>query len=232
MKSKSDYPKVLIATPIAEHKYYCINLFIQNVKTLSYPNTEFILIDNSKDPKAHEMVEEFNPDVNVEYSGFYDTTRASQCASYNRIREIFLEGDYDYLFTLESDQFPHESIIEDLMVNDVDICGAVYLIFGLAGDGVGTPCVTTGKFAFVNSAVRETFMSFHEMDGSLHKISGGCGLGCTLIKRKVVEAIEFRYHRCHADTYFHRDAHRKGFETWVDTRFMIEHYASAYPDYF
>ena len=227
-----NFPKVLIATPIAEHKYYCINDFIKNVKELSYPNSDFIMVDNSKDEKACELVKEFNPGVSVEHSGFYGTTRKSQEKSYERIREKFLKGGYDYLFTLESDLFPPEGIIEELMANDKDVCGAVYMIKGASCKNTSVPCVTTGKFAFVNGRVQEAFMSFFELDGELKRIHGGCGLGCALIKRKVLEKVRFRSDMCHCDTYFHRDAHRLGFETWIDTRFIIPHYPSQYPEWF
>ena len=198
---------------------------------------DILLVDNSKDENAHLIVKDFNPDIEVVYSPFGGTTRKSQCDAYNLIRQRFLDGDYDYLMVIESDLIPHESIIEDLMANNKDICGAVYFIHGEdqvteeAPKG-GVPCVTTGKFPWNGACFRESFMDWSEINGELRETMGGCGLGCTLIKRKVLEEIEFRWDTCHADTYFHRDAHRKGFSTWVDTRFIIPHYSSPYPDYF
>lgn len=230
-RSRKSFPKVLIATPLAEHKYYCINDFIKNVEAIDYPNYDFIIVDNSPNKEAHEVVKEHNPDVRVEYVPFSGTTRSSQADAYNFIREVFLAGDYDYLFTLESDLFPREFIIHELMANDKDICGAIYLIMN--GEGVFTiPCVTTGKFIWTGDLFREGFVEWTALDGELKRIHGGCGLGCTLIKRKVIEELGFRYDTSHADTYFHRDAHRLSFETWIDTGLMISHYPSFYPEHF
>lgn len=222
----------MIAAPIYEHKYYCINDYIRNLKELSYPNKDILLVDNSKNPGAHKLVKEFNDGVTVEYIGFYETTRASQCEAYNRIRDVFLAGDYEYLVTIESDLFPPEDIIEQLIANDKDICGCPYQIFGQNAKNAGILCVTTGKITYKDGVFQESFMCFEELDGELKQVQGGIGLGCVVIKRKVLEEIKFRWNDCHADTYFHRDAHRRGFETWLDTRFIIPHYPSEYPEYF
>ncbi len=231
MFSSGKYPKVLIAAPIYEHKYYCIQDYIDNCRQISYPNFDILLVDNSKDETAHKLVKEMNPDINIVYTGFFDTTRASQGMSYRYIRDEFLKGDYEYLMTIESDLFPHETIIEDLMANDKDICGAIYMLAG-SGGNLSVPCVTTGTFNNDGNRFREDFMDYREIDGKLKRVHGGCGLGCTLIKRKVLEEVEFMWSKCHADTYFHRDSHRKGFETWIDTRFVIFHDPSEYPSYF
>ena len=220
-----------MSAPIYEHKYYCIQDYIRNLRYLSYPNFDVLLVDNSKDPTAVQTVIDMNPDIEIVYTGFHETTRASQGISYQYIRKRFLEGDYEYLMIIESDLFPFAEIIEELMANDKDICGAVYMIGGKDGTG-SLPCVTTGKFMFSMGDFREGFMDFTEINGELKQIQGGCGLGCTIIKRKVLEDLDFRWDRCHTDTYFHRDAHRIGYETWIDTRFIIPHYPSAYPDYF
>jgi len=221
---------------VYEHKYYCIQDYIDNLKEFSYPNMDVLLVDNSKNEKAHEIVKELNPDIDIVYSAFGGNTRKSQCDAYNVIRERFLSGGYDYLMVVESDLFPPEGIIEELMSDDKDVCGAVYFIFGNDGKSgdleLGVPCVTTGKFPWNGVCFRESFMDWKEINGELRQINGGCGLGCTLIKRSVIEKVVFRWSKAHADTYFHRDAHRAGFETWVDTRFIIPHYPSAYPDYF
>ena len=228
---------MLIASPIYEHKYYCIQDYINNLKELSYTNKDILLVDNSLDPTAHTVLKELNPDIEIIYSPFGETTRKSQCDAYNVIRKRFLDGGYDYLMVIESDLIPPEDIIQSLMANDKDICGAVYFIFGIEGaDGeqsCGVPCITTGKFPWNGTHFRESFMAYSDLNGELRQTNGGCGLGCTLIKRKVIETVgDFRWDKCHADTYFHRDAHRHGFETWVDTRFIIPHYPCAYPEYF
>lgn len=194
---------------------------------------DFLLVDNSKDPEAHKLITELNPELEVIYSPFGGTTRKSQCDAYNVIRARVLDEGYDYLMIIESDLFPQEGIIEDLMANDKDIVGAPYLIYGQGNDCDATPCVTSGKFAPSPSGFRETFMEWSELDGTLKQTMGGCGLGCCLIKREVLETItSFKWAKSHADTYFHRDAHRLGFETWIDTRFMVDHHPSEYPEYF
>lgn len=191
-----------------------------------------MFVDNSPNQKSIDVVRELNPDMRIEQIPFAETTRASQANALNYIRDEFLKGDYEYLMMIECDVFPIEDITEHLMANDKDICGTPYLIGGVHND-TKTPCVTTGKYALRGGVPQESFMVWDELDGELKEVGGGIGLGCVLIKRSVLEALEFRWQGMqHADTHFHRDAHRKGFGVWLDTRFMTPHYPSVYPSYY
>jgi len=223
-----------LAAPIYEHKYYCINDYFKNLRELEYDgdNVDFLFVDNSKDVNAHKLLQEINPDMPIEYHGVGFTTRERQCNAYNYIREKFLEGDYEYLFIVESDLFPHESMLKDLMATNVDIVGAPYYLNLHKGKEHIIPCVTTGKFKAYGGAFQETFATFQDLDGELKSIGGGVGFGCILMRRTVLDKVIFTHDRCHADTYFHRDTKRAGFKTWLDTRFTVPHWSSEYPENF
>jgi hypothetical protein len=231
---KNGYPKVLVVAPIYEHKYYCINDYFTNLRNLEYPESkmDFLFVDNSQDMGAHRLLQELNPKMPIVYHGEGYSTRERQANAYNHLRDKFLDGDYEYLFIVESDLFPHESMLKDLMVNDVDIVGAPYYLNLHKSPEHIIPCVTTGKFKTLGGVMQETFASFQDLDGELKQIGGGIGFGCILLKREVLEKVVFTHDRCHADTYFHRDCHRAGFKTWLDTRFTVPHYSSEYPENF
>ena len=57
-------------------------------------------------------------------------------------------------------------------------------------------------------------------------ICSGAGLGCTLIRRRVLEAIPFRLvdgDGGHCDTYFNRDVLWGGFSQWADMTVRCGH---------
>ena len=79
----------------------------------------------------------------------------------------------------------------------------------------------------------ETWEEF--IDGSVRRIHG-CGIGCALIKREVLEQFKFRIEMLptgtpefhyHDDTYFYLDCWnaRPQHEVWIDTSRKIRHEA-------
>ena len=43
--------RVLVAMPTADKKDYCVDEFIEQIKTFTYPLYDIFVLDNSKDPK-------------------------------------------------------------------------------------------------------------------------------------------------------------------------------------
>ena len=57
-----------------------------------------------------------------------------------------------------------------------------------------------------------------------------CGLGCVLIKRNVLEKIEFRHIKDEEpwdDLWFCEDVREKGFKVYVDTSVRCKHYVNG-----
>ena len=66
------------------------------------------------------------------------------------------------------------------------------------------------------------------MNGTI-KQSYENGIGCTLIKRKVMEQIKFRIEKGqagHSDKYFYMDLWAKGINNFVDTSVFVRHFNS------
>ena len=54
----------------------------------------------------------------------------------------------------------------------------------------------------------------------------GCGLGCTLIERKVIEKISFTYYpdlKGHSDIFFANEVWKNGMRVFVDTSVICDH---------
>jgi hypothetical protein len=150
------------------------------------------------------------------------------CESQNLIRDVVLDEGYDYLFSLESDVFPQQKdIIERLMVHDLPIVSAPYFIdIGeashlLIGVLVKSFVAKHGLFGIILPKRYGFFL----MDGKL-KPTNQCGIGCSLIKREIIESTPFRYEKGmlqHSDSFFYLDLFRQGVPTYIDTAVFARH---------
>ena len=163
----------------------------------------------------------------------------------NLITKEFMKGDWDYLFFLDDDNpVPKDTLIK-LLEDDKDI--------------VGVPILTRRKdkekghwlCAFYGQSFNELRFYFpieeFRDEGYLHRVDA-VGMGCTLIKRKVLEKLHAKYRdyifeftavnlkkpielddrvigarRMSEDLEFSERASDMGFEIWIDTRIRPIH---------
>jgi hypothetical protein len=204
----SKIPKVLVGTITYHGKDYCREEFEWRRISLTYDNYE---------------IKEIWTDT------FKGTSRDRITQGYNQLLEYFFESDYDYLLTLEADIIPPRYIIEALMEHNKDVISALYLIGPIKNR---YPCAFSGKkFRLKHPDGKETTgiqsYDFNQIDGSVIECPGGTGLGCCLIKRKVLQDIGcFRYGEAHCDMYFHEDLYKKGYKGYVDSSILCKHYGN------
>jgi hypothetical protein len=108
-------------------------------------------------------------------------------AKHNQVREMFLAGDYDALFMTENDMVLPIDTLKRLVAVNSDVAYGLY-------------CSRHGRYRWL--AFLE-IMGYHGLSVSDSenlakehwgqvKETKGIGMGCTLIKRKVLEEITFR----------------------------------------
>lgn len=106
--------------------------------------------------------------------------------AYKRLREIFLSGNYDVLWIVENDVIPPPSALEKMLAVPADIVYGVYLfrrgkpVVNIVHARTGNP-ITESPQAWAASITTGAVID-----------CGGKGFGCTLIRRHVLEALEFR----------------------------------------
>lgn len=145
--------------------------------------------------------------------------------NYNKARRFALDNGFDYLLTVEADMvIPSYALTKLLDTSEAQNAGVVY-----------------GLYVFKNSATWSAW-TYLDMDGGrainkdpalIHAYWGktmevaGVGLGCTLIRRDVLEAIEFRtdelHESVHNDWCFAYDLQQKGFKQVCDLRVVCGH---------
>lgn len=222
--------KILLASPINIVKSYCLYDWLDHIKQLTYPDLEIFLVDNSPTPEFSKKIASLGFNC-VWGDPKGRETRYFMMESNERCRIKFLSGDYDMLFSLECDMFPPKDIIQRLLVHDKDVCGTTYWTFhGYESQlQLWAIDILHTDYEKHKKEAKSRLMTFSEaqlfMDGRCKPIYAN-GIGCTLIKRWVLEKIHFRIDPLdvgHADSFFHQDLWLNGIENYVDTSIIPLH---------
>lgn len=227
------HPKVLVFSPTYDGKEYCRKEFVENVRRFTYPNFDFIMIDNTDTDKYYRMLRSQGiKTYRVPRGG---NSRIALANAQNFARQKALDEDYDYVLSLESDLFPPPDIIERLMMHSKQVVGALYLIGGTAPGMPKHPCVfvTAAKPNMIHGTRLITQEEHDEMveEGGLHKIHG-MGVGCTLISTHILKDYWFwtdnRFENKHSDVYFYMDLWNRKVPVYVDYDTPVEHKPSSW----
>lgn len=234
-EANAKYPRVLLGCPINIVKDYCLPSWLEMIKTLSYPNYDIYLIDNSRNPNYHKKLK-YAHNVKIDYhEPAKKEARVYMAESIERIRQRSVKRRYDYLFILECDIFPPKQIIELLLCQRKPVIGTGYWTESAENTRIQLLSNTMHDIYTYSSRV----LSFEEAimfyDGKTKPIFAN-GNGCILIERAVLELLTFHVDKDqpgHADTFFHNDLFHLGIENLVDTSIIPKHWNSrwsAVPD--
>jgi cellulose synthase/poly-beta-1,6-N-acetylglucosamine synthase-like glycosyltransferase len=223
-------PKVLVATPTYEGKNYCLKEFISNVASFTYPRSrfDFMIFDNSATPNNAKYInKEFGVKVNWrDYSGMGIIEKLAE--THEAIRQFAINNKYDYILHLESDVFPQEDVIEQLLWTKKKIIGVPYNLFGGGQRRVVTQGFQEGDIAqnYFSSSLNLAQLHHWFFDGTVRRVSTN-GIGCTLMKVSTIKNIPFRYvpnDDSAPDTWFTRDLMSMNIPYFVHTGMLAFHW--------
>lgn len=216
--------KVLVGTPHADVKNYCLPDYIMSINLLTYKNKKVMVVDNSATNKNKKLIEQLGVDA-VHIKRGNKSTRQLMAESSNYLRDITLKGNYDFLLHFEGDIIPPINVIERLLSHQLQVVSATYHIgFGSNSHLMIQEKEKAGLMELRTSNVAAGGDGKY-MDGKLHEVHA-CGLGMTLIHRSVLEKIEFRWDPnvdMHPDTFFAVDLLYAGIKQYVDTSILCKH---------
>lgn len=221
-------PKVLIFTPIYKAKDYCLDEFVENAQKLTYSNYEHIFVDNSDTKQYYyELKQRLEPKgYKVFHVNRGNNSREALARAQNFARRYMLEGDYKYFFSLESDIFPPENAIEELMKYVVPVVTGSYLI---GTKKFKLPCITIAEFNEELGAWGSRLLKRDELpqytDKGLVRVQAG-GMGCALIHRRVISKFKFTYDprfQGHSDIYFFNACFNNKIPVFVNTSLHCRH---------
>jgi GT2 family glycosyltransferase len=215
--------RVLVGTPTSDKKLYCQDDFIARVKSFTYPLRDFLIVDNSESRKNHKrLIKDDIKSIHVKPNNH--KVHRVLAMSHEEIRRYALKNNFDYLLHLESDVFPPIDVIQRLLIHNLPIVSAMYMIeFGQHSHLMAQEMETFGKIRETRNLKDGQDLNF--IDGKL-KPTFHCGLGCVLIRRDVLEQIQFRWEEgatIHPDGFFAGDVDALGYEKYIDTSILCRH---------
>ena len=223
--------KILIGSPTANIKDYCLDDWIKNVCDFTYKNCEIFICDNSETREYYSEIkkryahlgEKFNVG-RVTPSQFSLSYKHILAKSHDKVRMYALENEFDYLLHLETDIFPPIDVIERLLNTKQKVVGGLYHIE--LGERSKLMIQQIEDFG---DELRETYnldeADLDFVDGEVKKVFS-CGLGCVLIHRSVLKEFGFRYEEdapVHPDSFYFADLDAKRIPVFVDTSIYCEH---------
>lgn len=236
METKS--PRVLIVTPTANHKDYCLKDWAKSISELTYKNLDILILDNSED-KEHvkEFAKyEFRENtyiVHVERNDSDKDIRYLMARCNEMSRRFALNKGYDFILSLESDVFPPcKNAVEILLSHNKEVVGFDYFIghYHLSHPVVFNRLTENSYFTCdVQPSLLSGFLSHN---GKLNPVPN-LGLGFLLISKTVFCEFEFKIddevwhidndNFAHFDTFFHLELNKRGIPIYCDSRYMLEH---------
>ncbi|TSD02456.1 MAG: hypothetical protein Athens071424_52 [Parcubacteria group bacterium Athens0714_24] len=131
IRNKCDYyfveiERILVTCPVHECKEYSFQKWIDAVKSLTYPNYEIFVVDNSPSLDFMNRYKDQVPMEHIEVDQSIPVNRITK--SMEVIRQKFLKGDYDRWFNIECDVIAPPNTIEVFLENGkgVDWIGHAY----------------------------------------------------------------------------------------------------------
>lgn len=143
---------------------------------------------------------------------------------YQQGRKAFLSGPYKAMLVVESDIIPPQDTLEKLIALRADLAYGVYA-FRQTPESINVferypgRARNVGEPLTAHSDRLQAALEQGVVDCS------GAGLGCVLIKRHVLEAIDFRREENgpHCDSYFTEDCYRAGYTMKADLSVICGH---------
>lgn len=221
-------PKVLVGTPTFDFHAYCLDECESALKTLTYPDYDILLVDNSKEEGFYnELIKRKIPAVRIP---FYESSRKRIAEGHNILRKKVLDEGYDYLFLLDSDVIPPKDVIERLMSHGKKVISGLYFNpKTVQGKKLILPVIRVG----IPGDKEHWEMPPDNLWQSKKLIRIVCaGTGCLLIHRDILERFEFWYDsngKGTDDIFFFKSLLDADVECYCDTSIICHHLINGKP---
>lgn len=213
MELKKKYD-VLIGVPTCLAKKYCLDEFISGLKKVK---ADVLFVVSGEEAYATLIRSKGYPAIMCENGeGKFQSILNAR----KTIRKTFLDKGYDYLFFVDSDVILEDDTLEKLKKENKDVITGAYLnSFNLGREKVIAPVV------FKDVPGGAQLYTYEGMFPERVEEIGAAGLGCALIKKEVLEKIDFRLMDSgkSEDIAFYLDARKNGFKAYVNTDVKCTH---------
>jgi len=213
--------KILIGVVTYGKQRYCLDEFLHCLKNQSVKADILFVVNNGE--SAYASLLRSNDVEAIEDPKKAETRIDKILNGRKHIREYALQNEYDYLFFVDSDIMLPLRALEALLATKTDVATGVYLN---AHKRDGKTIIAPVLYKDLGNGTCQQFTYEGTVDKKLLEV-GAAGFGCTLITKKVLEAVDFRTISSSAsggeDIAFYVDARSKGFKTIANTFVKCTH---------
>jgi len=220
-------PKVLVGSPTSFHKEYCLDLFLDGIKSLTYKNFDFIMVENSKDDKYFNKIKSKGiPVIKGPYNEF---PVMSISKSRNLIINKALKECYDYVLFIDSDTIPPSDVIQRLLSHKKKIvCGICFSRMKIPGEGVK---LIPDVFRVINEHIKDqdglpSMVPLNQIEVSHPQLMRvvSCGAGSMIIHKSILQEVKFKedLKQCE-DRHFCIELYKKKIQLYCDTSVICKH---------
>ncbi|MAG52861.1 MAG: hypothetical protein CMH62_02765 [Nanoarchaeota archaeon] len=229
--------KVLVGSPVNEMYDYCIEEYVQALKSLTYPNYDILLVDNSKGDTFFNKLKSLN--IPVIKDKWFEEPRDRQVSGRNILRKKAIEN-YDYFLNLDQDVIPPKDIIERFLSHKRRALTGIYFNYKQF-----TPKEVGSREGIRHGQLFPTIWAITNKKGNLRQVEeqelspgrivqvGLCGSGCLFIHKSILQKIIFRYSKenddpstnkfIFDDSYFCEDLTKLKIPIYADTSMICKH---------
>jgi GT2 family glycosyltransferase len=118
--------KILVATPTFNGMRYCINEFIDGIKSLTYPKCDFLIVDNSRNDDFFNELKQKEGIIVLHDKCNEERNVKRLISSRNKILDYAIQNNYDHILMMDCDVIPPKNVIEELLSCNKDIVTGLY----------------------------------------------------------------------------------------------------------
>ena len=233
--------KTVLIGAVTSKRHECyLDRWLEMVNSLDYPHHLVIVDTTPNDTSYFEKLEDLGSEFGfnvLRYDWVVEEKTAYQMISDSRnvLRDFFLEGDYDFFFGLDTDEFLPPEALKRLVEHDKDVVGYPSPIWiktpGVFKDGGYTPC-KNGGFKLNHYNWEELFTRVVKEKTQLLKVHS-VSIGACLFKRKIFEKLFWRsseHPPFPEDMILFLEMEKAGFESYVDMGIIPLHLPVGWAD--
>jgi len=214
-------PKILVGAPVCKHYDYCLERYIEALKSFEYDNYDILLVDNSEDEIFYQKLKLLGIPV-IRKGHDEPSIKMKMIIGRNHLRQKTLNECYDYFFNLDQDVIPPKDTLKKLVATGKKvITGIYYNYFKTGQEWKKTPILyrqlTQEEIKEIESKGKDwlkehnldiysrlegnnwdytkTYIELNAEDVEAPKLIEitACGTGCILIHRSILEKLEFKF---------------------------------------
>ena len=230
-------PSVLVGTTASSNKSYILEKYLNRIIELSYPNYDLSIVVSQKDENYGMKIAQMLEDRNfwrfeIIIDAWVAKPQLRVTSHHNKLREVTLLEEYDYLFIVDQDIIPPVDAIEQLISVGGDVVTGLYKI---KHNDTIVNCVWKRRMVLKNGKLCANWYTDDEISNDPIEIDGGFGTGCCLIKKDVLNYVYFRAganNNNFQDGIFWFDVKNMGFKTFLNGNVKCEHFQSNWDPLF